>query len=353
MSARRPRPLVVAGVVVVVVAVAATALGLTWSGDEPTAAPSRPVATEAVTRQSLTSTFTADGKVSYGESVPLGTPGSGIVTWLPAPGVTVDRGQQVFRVDDKPTVLLFGDLPFYRELAVDIEGPDVRQLEENLAALGYGGFTVDSTFTAATATAVKAWQKGLGREQTGTVGTDQVLIAPGAVRIAEQKVRLGAPASAEMLSVTGISRTVTAKVDIDDAHRVVLGGIVTVVLPDGGRTDAEITAVDQPVTTEDTSGMSGTTKTSVTFTVQVVDPAALGDLTDADVDVELSTEARTDVLTVPVAALLALAEGGYGVEVADGAATPRLVPVTTGMFSSGRVEVTGDLTEGDLVVVPS
>jgi hypothetical protein len=59
------------------------------------------------------------------------------------------------------------------------------------------------------------------------------------------------------------------------------------------------------------------------------------------------------VLTVPVAALLALAEGGYGIEVVEGTTT-RIVAVETAMFADGRVEVTGrGLSEGMKVGVPS
>jgi hypothetical protein len=61
---------------------------------------------------------------------------------------------------------------------------------------------------------------------------------------------------------------------------------------------------------------------------------------------------RADVLTVPVAALLALAEGGYGLEVV-GPDGPRVVAVAVGLFADGRVEVTGaGLREGLVVGVP-
>ena len=59
-----------------------------------------------------------------------------------------------------------------------------------------------------------------------------------------------------------------------------------------------------------------------------------------------------DALSVPVEALLALAEGGYALERPDGS----LVGVETGAFADGYVAVTptsGDLAEGDEVVVPS
>ena len=55
---------------------------------------------------------------------------------------------------------------------------------------------------------------------------------------------------------------------------------------------------------------------------------------------------------MPVEALLALAEGGYAVEVDDGGAATHLVGVELGVFADGWVEVTGDVEAGDQVVVP-
>jgi hypothetical protein len=60
-----------------------------------------------------------------------------------------------------------------------------------------------------------------------------------------------------------------------------------------------------------------------------------------------------NVLTVPIAALVALAEGGYGLEIVEGSTT-HYIRVSTGLFASGRVEVTGDgLTEGMTVGMPA
>ncbi|MBL8596355.1 MAG: hypothetical protein JNL14_01305, partial [Devosia sp.] len=61
---------------------------------------------------------------------------------------------------------------------------------------------------------------------------------------------------------------------------------------------------------------------------------------------------REDVLSVPVAALLARPEGGFAVEAVDDGQS-LLVAVTTGLFAAGRVEVSGEgIAEGMLVGVP-
>ena len=68
----------------------------------------------------------------------------------------------------------------------------------------------------------------------------------------------------------------------------------------------------------------------------------------APVLVRVETEAERDALAVPVGALLALAGGGYALELAD---THRLVPVEVGAFADGYVQVTGDgIDEGTRVV---
>ena len=80
-------------------------------------------------------------------------------------------------------------------------------------------------------------------------------------------------------------------------------------------------------------------------------PASIA-LRKAAVDVTFTASKRKNVLTVPIAALVALQEGGYGVEVVEGGKS-RYVGVKTGLFSGGRVEISGDgLAEGMSVGMP-
>ena len=58
------------------------------------------------------------------------------------------------------------------------------------------------------------------------------------------------------------------------------------------------------------------------------------------------------MLSVPIAALLARPEGGFALEVVAGGMSS-VVPVKTGLFAAGRVEVSGDgIAEGMRVGVP-
>jgi hypothetical protein len=57
-------------------------------------------------------------------------------------------------------------------------------------------------------------------------------------------------------------------------------------------------------------------------------------------------------LLVPVNALLAPAEGGYGLEVVRGDGTTTIVRVDTGLFAAGKVEVRGaGIAKGTVVGV--
>ena len=91
---------------------------------------------------------------------------------------------------------------------------------------------------------------------------------------------------------------------------------------------------------------------TVEVTIALGSPEATGTLDGAPVTVTITRETRPDVTTVPVDALLALAEGGYAVEVVDGDGTTRLVGVELGLFADGAVQVTGAVAPGDQVVVP-
>jgi peptidoglycan hydrolase-like protein with peptidoglycan-binding domain len=269
----------------------------------------------------------------------------------------VKRGDPLFKVDERPVVALYGSIPMYRAMRVGAEGADVLQLETNLTELGYPGLTVDHTYTSATAEAVRTWQSDLGLPDSGTIEPSQVVFTPGAVRIAEHMARVGDTIGGPALTYTGTTKLVTVDLEVADQALAAGGRTVAVTVPGVGAVEGEISRVGTVVTApEDASAAPGGTSSAasgarIEVTVTIDDQKALGSLDAAPVDVDFVSEKRKNVLAVPVAALLALTDGGFGLEIVDGDTT-RVVAVKTGMFAAGLVEVSGvGIAEGMTVGV--
>jgi hypothetical protein len=169
----------------------------------------------------------------------------------------------------------------------------------------------------------------------------------------EQEVLDGAGVS--VLSYTGTTKLVTVELDVADQALAVERRKVTVTVPGQKAVEGEIsqvgTAITAQVGTIDTA-QSTISDARIEVTVTIANQEALGSLDAAPVDVDFVSEERKDVLAVPVAALLALPEAGYGVEIVEGNTT-RIVAVKTGMFAAGRVEVSGEgIAEGVKIGMP-
>ncbi|MEN3615313.1 peptidoglycan-binding protein [Plantactinospora sp. ZYX-F-223] len=349
---RRTRMVVVSAVVLLTVGGAtAAALGFGSGTPDTSAASTMPPGTAKVTRMTLTETADVDGTLGYGVATSVNGQGGGRITWLPTSGSTVKRGKTVYKVDEEPAVLLYGSVPMYRTLTSGVTGRDVKQLEQNLSALGYRGFTVDDTYSSATVAAVKDWQDDLGLTETGAVTAEAVVYAPGAIRVAERKAEIGAPAGGPVLTYTGTTRQVSVDLALAQRGLAKTGAKVTVKLPDGSAVAGAVATVSRVAETQ-TGSSGGSTTTTIEVIVSIADQKKLGSLDESPVTVTFVASQHKDVLTVPILALLALAEGGYGVQVVEGGTT-RIVAVETGMFAGGRVEVSGDgITEGTVVGVP-
>jgi len=151
--------------------------------------------TAAVTRRTLSESSTVDGTLGYGSTLELYDRLAGTFTWLPSVGAVIVRGGVMWRIDNRPIVLMYGSVPAYRMLKQGVgAGPDVSELNQNLIDLGfdpYGEITDDESFGEATTVAVKRWQKVEGLSQTGEVELGRVVFAPGARRVTAVKVTLG------------------------------------------------------------------------------------------------------------------------------------------------------------------
>ncbi|HEY0002898.1 MAG TPA: peptidoglycan-binding protein [Actinoplanes sp.] len=348
---RRRTTAVVAGVLSAgVVAATVTVLNLPPAESSGTPADTTPEKTVAITKSTLTDREDHDGTLGHGDTTTVTARTGGTVTKLPVAGTTINRGKAVYRLDNKPVTLLYGGLPAYRTLASGVSGADVKQFEKNLWALGYRGFTVDNDYTSATADAVEDWQDDLGLSETGTVEAGQIRYAGGQVRVDSLTVQTGAVVQpgTDLLELTGTTLVATVKLDVEAQRLARKGATVQITMPDGKTVPGKITGVRTVVEAGDGPDAEDTTLIEVTIGFR----GAPTGLDEAAVTVAFTASERKDVLTVPVAALLALAEGGYGLQVVDGTAT-RIVAVETGLFADGKVEVTGTgLAAGLKVAMP-
>jgi peptidoglycan hydrolase-like protein with peptidoglycan-binding domain len=338
-------------------ALAATGeLGGSPSEGQAVASTGRP-ATTKVRRTTLSESATVSGKLGYGDTsaVVSPAPDSGLVTWLPKAGDVLTRGSAVYRVNQRTTPLLYGDIPIYRTLKPGDSGSDVKILEQNLKALGYDGFTADSHYTSATDAAVRDWQDDLNRDETGTVKPGDAVVAPGPRKIADVQAQVGAPATGSILSWTATERLVTVDLDARYEDLVKPGTKAKVELPDGTTLEAVVTDVGAPTTPQEPQEGEEDKDATLPVELEVKNQKGLGRYQAASVDVILQSKVRKNVLAVPISALVARDGGGYALEVADPSAPSgfKYVPVKAGMFSDSMVEVSGPgITESTVVGVP-
>jgi hypothetical protein len=209
---------------------------------------------------------------------------------------------------------------------------------------------VDGTYSSATADVVEDWQDDLGIAETGVVDSSQIVYAPGEMRVNSLTVQTGALVSrgSEVLKVTGTAALATVSLAASSARLAENGATVQVGLPDGKTVPGKIIKI-ATVVTEGDNGATNTTTCNVTirFTSKVRSQGT------AAVSVAFTVGQRPDVLTVPVTALVVLAEGGFGLQVFEDGTT-RALAVEAGLFADGKVEVKGTgLQAGMKVAVPS
>jgi peptidoglycan hydrolase-like protein with peptidoglycan-binding domain len=306
----------------------------------------------SVVRTDLVERETLEGTLRFTDPGTISSQAAGTVTALPEPGDVVERGDTVYEVNGAPVVLLYGDRPAWRALSDSSDdGVDVQQLEENLVALGFdedGEMTVDEEYTGTTAEVVEAWQASLGLEETGVVDLGAALFLPGPIRVGELWTDVGATVGpgTPVVATSSSEQEIVVLLPADRQDLLGEGDAVTVELPDGSRVGARVREVGRIVLAAGPEGDG-----VIEVFIDLDDPSLAGGLDQAPVEVDVVSDRATGVLAVPVNALIALAEGGYAVEVVQGSQS-QLVGVEIGEFADGLVEVAGNIAEGDVVLVP-
>ena len=321
-----------------------------------------PGSTRQVERKTLRLSEDLDGSLGYEGAETILAGDGGTITRLPAVGSVLKRGQALYELDGRRRgIVLYGARPLWRTLRPGIsDGADIRQLEQNLRAMGLlNKRYVDVEWDSHTTAAVKKFEKLQGLKVDGSLDPGDVLFVPEAVRVDEHQVDVGARVGpgTPVLGGTTDRRTVSVDLEVSKLELLPVGQAVTLELPDGTTVDGTVRAVGRTIDTGDDqsqfpTGESSDPTVKVTIDLASTDPVERYDA--APVTVHVVREARENVLAVPVQALLALLEGGYAVEVVDTGGSTHLVAVQTGLYEDGWVEVRGDgLGEGQSVVVAS
>jgi len=321
------------------------------------ATPIVPVSTASVQQRTMESTEEFDGTLGYAGEGVIMSGMNGTYTDLPDAGDILTLGAEIYEVDGTNTsYLMYGNRPAYRALDIDSDnGPDIKQLETSLAAIGFpnvlgANFEPDWNFRAKTETAIEKWQKRTNQEQDGRIEMGEVTFMPQDVRITEVVPELGSRSQAgQVLAYTsGTDLVVTLDLQADRREILSEGDQVSVELPDNTEAAGAVTEISSVAQT-----LQGASEPTVEVTIELEDTAVVGDLDGAEVTVSVVRETRPDVLTVPVDALLALREGGYAIEMVADDGSTYLVAAEVGLFDDFGVEVSGNFGAGDQVVVPA
>jgi peptidoglycan hydrolase-like protein with peptidoglycan-binding domain len=283
----------------------------------------------------------------------------GTYTELPNIGDVVGCGGVLYRVDDKPMLLLCGATPAYRSMSLGDRGPDVAQLNTNLVSLGYAALArldPSSVFSSATASALEKLQSKVGQYPTGWLAIGQAVFLPEPVRIAHVIGELAgfAQPGAKVLTATSDTPEVQVALDPSQQDQVKKGDRARMTLPDNESVTGKVDRLGEiaEVPAGQNAGASGAT---IPVFIGLDDPERARGLDQAPVQVEIITKGVADALSVPITAIVGRSGGGFAVEVVRFDGQRELVPVTLGLFDpDGRVQVVhGDLRQGDQVAVPS
>jgi hypothetical protein len=369
----------VSGAAVLLVSAAATAAVIVLPGAPASGTTPQPTTAVApVEKGDLSDLVSTYGTLAFrarsdGSPYTAVNQGRGTYTQLPSTGDLVDCGQVLYRVDDRPVVLLCGPTPAYRSQSMGEHGPDIAELNANLVALGYAtkaGLDPSSAgFGPATMAAVKRLQSALKQEPTGSLDLGQVVFLPESARIASVTAALGGSAQrgAQVLSATSDTPEVQVGLDPSQQDAVTKGDGARITLPGNRSVTGKVERLGsvgqappgQSDGTQGGTGQGGSGQGGGEATVPVYLTLDRPDLARgydrAPVQVEITTTGVHDVLSVPVTAIIATTGGGFAVDVVRADSRRDPVAVTLGLVdtSAGRVQVEGDLREGDHVVVPA
>ncbi|NOY56630.1 MAG: hypothetical protein GXP34_11675 [Actinobacteria bacterium] len=330
------------------------------------AAPPAPAdITATVERRTLEAAEVFLGEVTL-DVVPLATPRAGVVVDIPVEaGDTTTEGTVAAVLDDRPIVMLRGDLPLIDDLQPGATGSWVTQLQQSLTRLGLYTLEVDGRYGPATQWAVSRLYESIGfRPPTAseplsgraTAGgtplpsAEVLFVSSLPTRVIDVSAHRGdiVAAADVLMDFAGAAPAVVVRVDPTDAKRFHTGDSV-LIRRGGGQDDlpGRVQSIE-----ENTAEEAGGLTQIVTIAPDAPLPA---DQAGKTVKVLVgATSTGGPVLVVPVTAIRSAADGGTYVDVQTAPEEFDRVPVTAGLAVGGFVAVEspdGRLHEGGKVRV--
>ena len=273
------------------------------------------------------------------------------------------------------SILMYGPFPAWREFRLGMtRGEDVRYLEENLTALGFNTnqkFQIDQVFDEKTEEAIRQMQESYGLIVNGTLEPGDIVFAPGKSMIEyispEDAPGKHTTSSEIVISITPMEKTDTSigrsglttsslslqrvetQLLVSDQDLIQTGSEVQIELPDETVVTGMITKIGK-VAVVPTGNQAEDPFFEVS--IAITDSKDIIKWTGAPVIVSVTKTFAENVIAAPVSALLAILDGGYALEIKE-QDTTILIPVETGIYSDGWVEIAGPgLTDGLELVIP-
>jgi len=232
---------------------------------------------------------------------------------------------------------------------------DILQLEEALLMLGYdadGALVADGTYTLETNQAILDFQAATGLEMDGILDLGEIIFLPVEVRVTTQMTTKGSSVGSDtpILGISLSGKVVYMALPADDQGALAVGDAVTIEMPNNTLVPATVVFVSQTAT----SGQNEWDPAWFEVRIELDDLSVAEGLDEAPVDVIIVSDSVSDIMAIPISALVALLEGGYAVEKDTGNGQVELIAIEVGFFGSDNlIEITsGALEPGDRVVVP-
>ena len=140
---------------------------------------------------------------------------------------------------------------------------------------------------------------------------------------------------------------VSTNINVSDKNLINIGSEVRIELPDESVLLGSVIKIGSVAVIPQNNQSDPYLEVSIAFDGDKSVP----EWTGAPTTVSVTKDLAKNVLATPVTSLLALLGGGYALEILDGNSL-KLVPVETGIYADGWVQIVGsDLKAGDKVVV--